>query len=226
MQYNQISIDGFAACGKSTLAKELARSLNYLYIDSGAMYRAVSYYLLQNQIDLTDTHLDSIISSLNIHFQHQSNDPSSAQIYLNNHNVTQEIRKNDINEIVSEVAAIPLIRRKLVKLQQSYGQSNHIVMDGRDIGTVVFPNAIVKLFVTAQIDIRIKRRAEENKQKGLPYDYAFIEKNLTTRDRIDSTRKDGPLKCAEDAIVFDNSHLNRAEQLAMVMALCRCRIIH
>lgn len=226
MLYNQISIDGYAACGKSTLARELAKKLKYLYIDSGAMYRAMSYYIIQNDIDLNDNRLTELLTSVNIRFQHDKEDPSSALILLNDEDVTLQIRLNEINEIVSQVAAIPMIRRKLVKLQQAYGTTNNVVMDGRDIGTVVFPNAIVKLFVTANQEIRIQRRMEENKSKDLPYDYDFIRKNLAERDRIDSSRKDGPLKQAEDAILFDNSHLSRKEQLAMVLALCNCRIIH
>ncbi|GAA5220992.1 (d)CMP kinase [Membranihabitans marinus] len=226
MLYNQISIDGYAACGKSTLARELAKRLKYLYIDSGAMYRAMSYYIIQNNIDLNDDRLADLLNSVNIRFQHDKEDPSSALILLNEEDVTLQIRLNEINEIVSQVAAIPMIRRKLVKLQQAYGKTNNVVMDGRDIGTVVFPKAVVKLFVTANQEIRIQRRMEENKSKELPYDYDFIKTNLAERDKIDSTRKDGPLKQAEDAILFDNSHLSRKEQLAMVLALCNCRIIH
>lgn len=219
----QISVDGYAACGKSTLARSLARELNFLYIDSGAMYRAVSLFFLNQEINPLDKNITSLIEELDISFSFPNNE-SRAIVHLNNRDVTDEIRTQQVSNQVSQVAAIPSVRKKLVALQQKYGEKNNIVMDGRDIGTVVFPNAVLKLFITAEMETRIIRRKKEIESKGREATYDDIKNNLKSRDYLDSTRNDSPLKKASDAVLLDTTNLTRKEQLSMVLALANCRI--
>ena len=215
----QIAIDGFSACGKSTLSKSLAQKLKYLYIDSGAMYRAVTLYALKKSIIknncLNKKLLIADLSKINIDFKLNSN--NLPDTYLNNENVEDEIRNIEVSSYVSEVSTVPEVRVKMVEIQQELGKNKGIVMDGRDIGTVVFPNAELKLFITANIDIRTKRRFDELKQKGENIDFEIIKENLINRDKIDSTRIESPLRQASDAIVIDNSNLSREQQLEIAL---------
>lgn len=210
-----IAIDGFSSCGKSTLAKQLAAKLQYLYIDSGAMYRVVTLYALQNKI-IDNEQLDTqrLIESLhNIHISFSRNESGELQTFLNGVNVENEIRKIYVSQWVSPVSTIPEVRRVLVALQQQFGNNKAVVMDGRDIGTTVFPEAELKIFVTANVDVRAKRRYDELIAKGDVVDFDEIKHNLEERDRIDQGRAESPLRKAEDAVLLDNSYINQAEQL-------------
>lgn len=215
-----IAIDGFSSCGKSTLAKDLANKLGYAYIDSGAMYRAVTLYLLKNEINIDkDNHaLFEALDHIAIRFT------PDGQVLLNEVDISKAIRRPEVSAVVSEVAAISEVRRKLVILQQAYGVEGGIVMDGRDIGTVVFPQADLKIFLTADVDIRAKRRFDELQNRGTPMDLELVKKNLKHRDHIDSTREDSPLTQAPDAILLDNSHLDRVEQLNHVIRLVKTKL--
>jgi cytidylate kinase len=213
-----IAIDGHSSCGKSTLAKDIAKHYTYVYIDSGAMYRAVSLYILNNEIAASDK--DAVISALkNIDIDIQYNN-EEFRILLNGIDISSEIIKIEVSNIVSEVAAIPEVRRKLVREQQKLGENKGVVMDGRDIGTVVFPDAEVKLFITAEIEVRTERRFLELQEKGLNTPFEEVKSNLTHRDNIDSSREDSPLIQADDAILIDNSYMGREEQLFLA-----CKII-
>jgi len=206
-----IAIDGHSSCGKSTLAKDLARKLSYVYIDSGAMYRAVTLYCIMHKRDINDLKaLEETLSEIDIDIKTESN---SFLIFLNGEEVTQRIIAIDVSEMVSQVAAISIVRRKMVDIQKSFSIDKGVVMDGRDIGTVVFPDAEVKLFITASIDIRTHRRYDELKEKGMETPFDQVKDNLKSRDHIDSTRKDSPLKMANDAILIDNSFMDREEQV-------------
>ncbi len=216
-----IAIDGHSSCGKSTLAKALASHLKYIYVDSGAMYRAVTLYFMRHSIDLTQE--KDIIDALNqikIHFEIID---GHNTCFLNHENVESDIRTMEVSNLVSEVAAISLVRSKLVEYQRAIGKDKGIVMDGRDIGSVVFPNAELKLFVTAQTKIRAIRRYEELIGKGFDVRLEDVLSNLNKRDHIDSTRKDSPLIQADDAILVDNSYLNREEQLNKAVELVQKR---
>lgn len=217
-----IAIDGFSSCGKSTLAKQLAKSLGYGYIDTGAMYRAVTLYFLQNDINLEDK--EAISTALkNIHIEFKATEKGNTT-FLNGRNVEADIRSMYVSNHVSPVAAISSVRRFLVKQQQILGEKKGIVMDGRDIGTVVFPNAELKIFVTAAPEERARRRFLEMQEKGMDADLGAISANLKERDHIDSTREDSPLKQAEDAVVIDNTHLTRDEQLQQAITLAKSRM--
>ncbi|MES2779813.1 MAG: (d)CMP kinase [Bacteroidota bacterium] len=212
-----VAIDGFSSCGKSTLAKQIAVALHYRYIDTGAMYRATALFLLRNQIDIY--HPEHVLESLNdIHIDFRVNKETQSQdIYLNGENVENEIRVNPrVVSIVSDVSAISEVRRFLVKQQQKMGEYKGIVMDGRDIGTVVFPNAELKIFVTADPEIRTQRRLDELKEKGQNTTFEEVLANLEKRDHIDTTRADSPLKKADDAIELDNSNMSREDQFNLV----------
>ncbi len=210
-----IAIDGHSSCGKSTLAKEIAQELSYIYLDTGAMYRAVSYYFLKNglinngllEIDKVAEHLNKI----NIQFKEQAD--HSLHTFLNNQDIEKEIRSMEISKLVSEVSKHAIIRHSMVALQQKMGEQKGIILDGRDIGTVVFPNAEVKLFLTADSQIRAQRRYDELTQKGESVNFEEVLKNIIDRDFQDENRKESPLKKATDAIVIDNSFLTRKEQL-------------
>lgn len=219
-----IAIDGFSSCGKSTLAKAMAKNLQYVFIDTGAMYRAVALFFLRAGIDFNNT--SDIASALNkITLQFKYN-PATLQsdMYLNEENVEQEIREMRVSQKVSEVAAIALVRDFAVAQQQAMGESKGIVMDGRDIGTVVFPKAELKIFVTASPDIRVQRRFLELSAKNAAITVAEISENLQHRDLIDTTREHSPLKQADDALVLDNSNMSREAQLDIALQWAQERI--
>jgi len=212
-----ITLDGYSACGKSTLARQLAKELNYVFIDSGAMYRAIALYFLRNQINSTDS--QAVISALNnITLQFKFNNTTSqSEIYLNNENVEPFIRDMQVSEKVSEVAALEQVRTFAVAQQQLMGIEKGIVMDGRDIGTTVFPNAALKIFVTADPAIRAQRRYQELQVKNPTITLEEIQANLEMRDAADSNRAVSPLRKAVDAIELDNSLLTKEAQLALVL---------
>ncbi len=217
-----IAIDGHSSCGKSTLARELADALRYVYISSGKMYRAVTLYFLENNIDYKDQ--DLVQHSLpNINIELKKID-GQDRTFLNGRNVEAEIISMPVAQHVSPVAAIPSVRRAMVAQQQKMGEEKGIVMDGRDIGTVVFKEAALKIFLTANADVRTQRRYDELLAKGKEVDRETIKLNLAQRDHIDSTRADSPLRQAHDAVLVDNSNLSKAEQLAMMKALAEERI--
>ena len=214
-----IAIDGYSSCGKSTLAKELAQQLNYVFIDSGAMYRAVTLFALQNGIvngELDENKLISRLAEIEIRFEFNTSSGAS-NVLLNGENVETEIRKMQVSDYVSPVAAVKEVRLKLVELQQKMGINKGVVMDGRDIGTVVFPNAELKIFMTANNEIRAKRRFEELQSKGEKPSLERVKANLEKRDFIDSNRKADPLRQASDARVLNNSDLSREQQLSLVL---------
>ena len=215
-----IAIDGFSACGKSTLAKDLAKKLDYIFIDSGAMYRGVALYCLENSLFADgDPLVDKIIENLNhIQLEFKTIDQQSL-LFLNDKNVSTEIRENAVANVVSKIATIKEVRQKLVSEQQKMGDKGGIIMDGRDIASVVFPNAELKLFVTADTKIRTQRRLDELKSKGIESSFDEVAKNLEERDYMDTHRAESPLIQVEDAIVLDNSNLNREEQLDWVLKL-------
>ena len=215
-----IAIDGYSSCGKSTLARQLAKELNYRYIDTGAMYRAVTLYLIQNQIDIHHPAMvANVLNQISIAFDFD--EATQTQItLLNGENIENEIRINPrVASAVSDVSALSEVRRFLVKQQQELGKNKGIVMDGRDIGTVVFPGAELKLFITAEPNIRANRRLDELKEKGQNTTYEEVLANLAKRDHIDTTRADSPLVKASDAIEIDNSNLSKDEQLNQVLKL-------
>jgi len=217
-----IAIDGFSSTGKSTLAKELAKHLGYIYVDTGAMYRAVTLFSMQNGFiskDFLDK--DSLINSLSnikIYFQFNS-DLGFAEMYLNSENVEKEIRTIEVSSFVSKIAEISEVRSKLVEQQQEMGKNKAIVMDGRDIGTVVFPDAELKIFMTASPETRAQRRFDELQAKGDDVSYEEVLANVQERDYIDTHRVDSPLVMAEDTIEIDNSYLTREEQFEVVLEL-------
>jgi CMP/dCMP kinase len=212
-----IAIDGYSACGKSTLAKALGKVLHFAYIDTGAMYRAVTLYFLRHSVDLTDVkQVQNALMHIEIHFEREK---TGNHVFLNGEDIEAEIRKMYVSEQVSQVAAISEVRRQMVRLQQAMGQRRSLIMDGRDIGTVVFPKADLKIFLTADPFIRTQRRVDELKSKGQEIDFEAVRKNLQERDRIDSTRADSPLRQAADAILIDNTHLTPEEQLQKVLEL-------
>jgi cytidylate kinase len=213
-----IAIDGYSACGKSTTAKEVAKILNYRYIDSGAMYRAVTMYFLEHHVALTNPkEVDKALTSVKISFR--TNAHGVSETYLNNLNVESEIREMRIAEHVSEVSALPSVRHAMVDQQRKLGKERGIVMDGRDIGTVVFPQADLKLFLTADMNVRAYRRQQELLEGDELVDLQTIITNLEKRDYIDSTRKESPLRQATDAISIDTSHITIDEQVDEVINL-------
>ena len=217
-----IAIDGFSSTGKSTIAKDLAKELNYLYVDTGAMYRAVTYFAMQNAfIDAEHFDTDGLEKALDqVELQFVYNDTLKfSEIYLNGENVEQPIRTLAVSKLVSQVARRSAVRKKLVEQQKLMGANKGLVMDGRDIGTVVFPEAELKLFLTASPEKRAIRRYKELLDKGHSVTYSEVLENVQERDRIDSTRKDSPLKQAEDAVVIDNSDMGLAEQFERVYSL-------
>ena len=212
-----ITIDGWSSCGKSTLAKQLAAKLKYTYIDSGAMYRAITLYFLRNHVDWTDTEaVVDALKDINIEFIHNDSKRSS-EILLNDENVEYLIRDLVVAEKVSEVAAIKEVRDYAVKQQQALGSKKAIVMDGRDIGTVVFPAAELKIFMTADNAVRVERRFRELYEKNPNISLEEVKNNLEMRDYIDSHREISPLRKADDAIVLDNSNLTEQEQYQLAL---------
>lgn len=219
-----IAIDGFSSTGKSTLAKQLAKHLNYVYVDTGAMYRAIAYYAMQyNFIDENHFNQEALIKALpKISLVFQWNESlQMAEMFLNNVNVEKEIRTLEVSQNVSKVATISEVRAVLVQQQQLMGKNKKLVMDGRDIGTVVFPEAELKLFMTASAETRAQRRFDELIAKGDHVSYEEIYKNVTERDFIDTNRADSPLIIAEDAIEIDNSYLSREEQFDLVLEILK-----
>ncbi len=215
-----IAIDGYSSCGKSTMAKDMAREIGYTYIDSGAMYRAVTLYALKNglfrdgKIDVPE--LESRMDDVRIAFK---TDPATGRpdTWLNGQNVERDIRTMEVSGHVSHIAALPFVREAMVRQQQAMGREKGIVMDGRDIGTTVFPDAELKVFVTASPEIRAQRRYDELKAKGEQVDYADILCNVEQRDYIDRNREVSPLRKAADAIELDNSHMTIAQQKEWLM---------
>lgn len=217
-----IAIDGFSSTGKSTLAKQLANQLGYIYVDTGAMYRAVALFAMQNgYINAESFDKQTLINSLpNIKLQFKFNtDLGFAEMYLNDINVETQIRTIEVSSFVSKVAEVSEVRAKLVEQQKEMGKDKAIVMDGRDIGTVVFPDAELKIFMTASSTTRAQRRYDELIKKGDTVTFEEILANVEERDYIDTHREDSPLVMAEDAIEIDNSHLNREEQFTLVLEL-------
>jgi len=222
----KIAVDGHSSCGKSTLAKDLAKYFGFLYIDTGAMYRAVTLFAIRkgvfkNNKENYDLLLKNL-SEINIEFKQTSKD--KTEIFLNGENVEFEIRNLEVSSKVSPIATVPEVRTLLVDLQRKMAENKSVVMDGRDIGTVVFPNAEVKLFVTADVETRAKRRFDELKQKNMDVDYDSIFKNITERDFIDQNREVSPLKKAEDAILIDNSTLSIKQQLDLAVKIIKEKI--
>jgi cytidylate kinase len=219
-----IAIDGFSSTGKSTVAKELAAALHYIYVDSGAMYRAVTYYALQNNLIgdnfLHKTQLINHLNQIRISLKFNS-EKGFAEVYLNNQNIENEIRTLRVSNFVSKIAEISEVRKKLVEQQQEMGKEKGIVMDGRDIGTVVFPDAELKIFMTASAETRAERRFEELRNKGQNVDFSEVLKNIEERDFIDTNRDDSPLIQAEDAVLFDNSNLGKEEQFNLLLDICK-----
>lgn len=212
-----VAIDGFSSCGKSTLAKDISRKIHYRYVDSGAMYRAVTLFFLEHQVDFRD--LDEVNAALlDIHIEFIVNPETLlSEICINGKNVEARIRKMDVSEWVSEVSAIKEVRYAMVALQKKMGRKKGLIMDGRDIGTTVFPQAELKIFLTADVDIRGQRRFQELIAKGEEIDLEKVKENLAHRDYLDSTRKESPLIQASDARVLDNTYLSRDEQVDIVL---------
>ena len=216
-----IAIDGHSSCGKSTMAKDLARRVGYIYVDTGAMYRSVTLYALRNHLFREDGTIlvDELQQQMdNIHISFQLNpETGRPDTYLNGECVEQQIRSLEVSSHVSPIAALGFVREAMVAQQQEMGQGGGVVMDGRDIGTVVFPDAELKIFVTASAEVRAQRRYDELKEKGMPTDYADILKNVQERDYIDSHREVSPLRQAPDALLLDNSTMTIAEQNEWLM---------
>ncbi len=223
-----IAIDGYSSSGKSTIAKDIAKVLDYKYIDSGAMYRAVTLFAMQNQIidnehTVNEDKLQSLIDHIHINFKYNS-EKQRQETFLNDKNVEDEIREMDVSNNVSFISKIGFVRRKMVSFQQDMGKEKGIVMDGRDIGTVVFPDAELKIFMNAKAEVRAERRYLELKEKGLEVSYEEILDNVKKRDHIDETRDESPLKKASDAVELDNSNMNHKEQLDWIVGLVKERI--
>lgn len=227
MKKINIAIDGFSSCGKSTIAKAIAARLGYIFIDTGAMYRAVTLFALDNGFisgnQLNKEALVNALPEISIDFVYNEL-TKRPDVYLQDVNVESKIRTMEVSSMVSPVAAIKEVRQKLVAQQQKIGEKKGVVMDGRDIGTVVFPNAELKLFITADQDVRTKRRLIELEEKGMKVSFEEVKHNLLERDRIDTTRAEDPLRQAEDAIVIDNSNLTIQEQMKMIYALIEARM--
>lgn len=219
-----IAIDGFSSTGKSTLAKQLAKYLGYIYVDTGAMYRAVAFFAMQNNLISSDSfnkvELVNQLKDIVLEFKFNS-DLGFAEMHLNGDNVEKAIRTIEVSSFVSKVAEVSEVRAKLVEQQQEMGKNKAIVMDGRDIGTVVFPDAELKVFMTASASTRAQRRYDELLQKGDVVTYEEVLKNVEERDYIDTHREDSPLVMASDAVEIDNSYLNREEQFEAVLELVK-----
>jgi cytidylate kinase len=214
-----IAVDGYSSCGKSTFAKSIAKMLGYIFIDSGAMYRAVTLYCMRKKFISNDglniTGVLSELNDINIDFIFNP-DINEHETFLNSENVEKEIRSIEVAAHVSRISQIPEVRERMVKLQRQIGASGGIVMDGRDIGTVVFPHADIKIFMTASVDIRAKRRFDELKGKGIFIDFEEIKRNIISRDIADENRDISPLRRADDAIILDNSRMTVEDQMLWV----------
>ena len=217
-----IAIDGYSSTGKSTLAKQLAKELAYVYVDSGAMYRAITFFAMQNGYINSDSFdkqtLINSLPSIKLHFEFNA-ELGFAEMFLNGTNIEKEIRTLNVSTFVSKIAEVSEVRAKLVEQQQEMGKGKGIVMDGRDIGTVVFPNAELKIFMTASPETRAQRRFDELQAKGDSVTYEDVLKNVQERDYIDTHRTDSPLVIADNAIEIDNSYLTREEQFTAVLEL-------
>lgn len=216
-----IAIDGYSSCGKSTMAKDLAREVGYIYVDTGAMYRAVTLYAMRNGVFDADDNIDearlkALLPDVKLTFKLNS-ETKLPEVCLNGECVERDIRTLEVSQHVSPIAALPFVREKLVEQQQAMGKEKGIVMDGRDIGTVVFPDAELKIFVTASAEIRAQRRFKELEAKGMPANFDEILQNVEQRDYIDTHRETSPLRQADDALVLDNSHLTIADQKVWLM---------
>lgn len=211
-----IAIDGYSSCGKSTFAKQIATTLDYLYIDTGAMYRTMALFCIEENLfvkeKIDEDGLINALDNINISFSVNAEN-GGRDTYLNGRNVEEDIRSVKVSDLVSEVSIITDVRRKMVNMQQDMGRYKRIVMDGRDIGTVVFPNAELKIFMTAKVNIRAERRFRELKEKGINVQFEDIQKNIEHRDFLDENRKESPLKKADDAIILDNSMMTPEEQM-------------
>ena len=215
-----IAIDGYSSCGKSTLAKQIAKELNYIYIDTGAMYRAVTLYALRNHI-LNEGHLDvnkliASLSDIKVSFSYNAT-TNRSETFLNGENIEEEIRGMTVSDHVSKIAQVKEVRTKMVEIQRELGKQKGLVMDGRDIGSVVFPDAELKIFMTADYQVRAKRRYDELKAKGIDISFEDVVKNINSRDMNDTSRVENPLIKAQDAIVIDNSQISQNEQLKMAL---------
>lgn len=216
-----IAIDGYSSCGKSTMAKDLAREVGYIYVDTGAMYRAVTLFAMRNGVfdaegNIDEARLKALLPDVKLTFKLNS-ETKLPEVCLNGECVERDIRTLEVSQHVSPIATLPFVREKLVEQQQAMGKEKGIVMDGRDIGTVVFPNAELKIFVTASAEIRAQRRFKELEAKGMPADFDEILQNVEQRDDIDTHRETSPLRQADDALVLDNSHLTIADQKVWLM---------
>lgn len=219
-----IAIDGYSSCGKSSTAKVIARNLNYSYVDTGAMYRAITLYFIENYIEITDPKaIHKAFEKIELRF-HPNHKTNLSEIYLNGYNVEEEIRKMYISEKVSEVSAIVEVRKNLVAQQQKMGKHKGLVMDGRDIGTVVFPQAELKIFMTADVNIRAERRQKELLEKGDMIEFEKVVENLKHRDLIDTTRSEGPLRMAADALEIDTTFITFDEQVDIILGLALSKI--
>lgn len=214
-----IAIDGYSSCGKSTFARSIAKMLNYIYIDSGAMYRAVTLFCMRKKFigngGLNITGIISELNNINIDLKYNP-EINEYETFLNSENVEKEIRSIEVADFVSRISQIPEVRERMVEIQRHIGVAGGIVMDGRDIGTVVFPNADIKIFMTASIDIRAKRRYDELKGRGISVDFEEIKRNIISRDIADENRDISPLRRADDAIILDNSRMTVEDQMSWV----------
>ena len=214
MSFN-VAIDGPAGAGKSTIAKMVAKKLNFIYVDTGAMYRAIALYLLRGGVDTADeTAVSEAVKNADITIRYQD---GAQQVILNGEDVSGLIRTEKVGNTASATSVYPSVRAHLLELQRSLAASQNVIMDGRDIGTVVFPDAELKLFVTASPEVRAKRRVDELEAKGIPASYEEVLENVKKRDYIDSTREESPLRQADDALVLDNSHMTLDEQKAWLL---------
>jgi cytidylate kinase len=213
-----IAIDGYSSCGKSTVAKGIARELGLRYIDSGAMYRAVTYYFIQNGISLNEPSYNAVLREIKITFR-VNKDTGYSDVYLNGVNVNKEIRSMEVSDQVSHVSTLRPVRQKMVQLQQEMNLGGGLVMDGRDIGTTVFPDADLKIFMTADPEIRAARRFLELNESGSRVTLEAVRRNIDSRDYEDTHRAESPLRKASDAVVLDNSHMNHRQQLDFVLDL-------
>ncbi|NCC98743.1 MAG: (d)CMP kinase [Bacteroidia bacterium] len=211
-----IAVDGYSSCGKSTMAKYMAKTLAYTYVDTGAMYRSIALYAIRNKLVndsiINEDHLHAEISKIELSFD------SKGNVLLNGEDVSGEIRSLEVSRYVSYISALPFVRSRMVELQRKMGKNGGVVMDGRDIGTVVFPNAELKIFVTADADVRAKRRFDEMKSNSQLASYEDILENIKQRDYMDEHRQESPLRKADDAIVLDNSNMSIEEQNSWLMA--------
>ena len=217
-----VAIDGHSSCGKSTLANDISHACGYLYISTGSMYRAVTLYFLRQNIDIeNNSAVEKALKEIDIDLRVMN---GQTYTFLNGEKVETEIRDMPVSNLVSQVSAIPVVRTEMVAQQRKIGENKGVVMDGRDIGTVVFTNAELKIFLTSDPNIRAIRRYKELQQKGIIAALQDVEANLTQRDHLDSTRTNSPLAKASDAVLIDNTNITREEQLAMVLALMEARI--